>query len=119
MTKELFVGQKLRTLNDEFVTVMEIDNDIFIVKYRDVLYRRPISIVGVKLFIDEKEKELIISEEKSCRHCMVFISEECIGAHQICEFYKKAPIISADEKENWPIECDADRFRKRNFRWHK
>jgi len=53
----LYHGQKLLTKNGEEVTVKHIIEGILTVEYKGKLYERPLSIIGEKLFIKDKDKK--------------------------------------------------------------
>lgn len=68
------------------------------------------SYEDLKKFIEEARAAAESAEEdgdspvKSCKNCMLYRSEDCIGKKEICEFYRHAPTISKDEMDNWPKE---------------
>lgn len=51
LDNELFIGQKLRTLTNEFVIIVEIKENQITVRYKGKDYERDISIIGNKLFV--------------------------------------------------------------------
>ncbi len=131
MDRELYVGQRLRTITREFVTIKSIDFYTISIEYRGKIYNRPKDIVEKKLFIlpedkpreeieettrakkermeklrkkyQEKEKVSAVGHiEKSCKNCMDMRRGECFGRPQICEFFRYAPTITDKEKERWP-----------------
>lgn len=39
-----------------------------------------------------------------CKKCMVYKQEDCIGAKELCEFFKPSPEITKEEMDKWPKE---------------
>ena len=60
----LYHGQKLLTKNGEEVTVKHIIEGILTVEYKGKLYERPLSIIGEKLFIKDKDKKQKVKREE-------------------------------------------------------
>ena len=68
------------------------------------------SYEDLKALVEKMRNEARSAEEGdeppviSCKSCMLYRSEECIGQTEICEFYRHAPTVSKDEMEQWPQE---------------
>lgn len=99
--------QKLKTTTNEFVTIVKIEKDEIVVFYKGNLYRRNKNIIGEKLFVVEVAMVKPKSKRKTCNDCMLMRSEECVGAKEICEFFKYAPTIPKEEMVLWPTMGDA------------
>jgi hypothetical protein len=52
----LYHGQKLLTKNGEEVTVKHIIEGVLTVEYKGKLYKRPLNIIGEKLFVKDNDK---------------------------------------------------------------
>ena len=109
--KDIFINQKLRTLTNEFVTVVRFDGENIFVEYRGKTYRRSRSIIGKKLFILDEE-----NKTHTCANCMEMRRNECFGKKEICEYFRYALTISKKESENWPQYGDATKFRMKSGR---
>lgn len=99
--------QKLKTTTNEFATIVKIEKDEIVVFYKGNLYRRNKSIIGKKLFIADVVSDKIEVKSNTCNDCMLMRSEECVGAKEICEFFKYAPTIPKEEMQLWPTIGDA------------
>ena len=58
---------------------------------------------------DEERRQLLkkhVDEEieRSCNNCKLYIKEDCSGLNGLCDDYEYAPVITEDEKRNWPTE---------------
>ncbi len=126
MSLNLYIGQKLKTTTNEFVTIVKIGEKDIYVDYKGKIYKREKSIIGKKLFVIQNNAEdlsnhssnpitkSVVEIEKSCNSCMVLKRDECIGKKSICEYYKHSPSISKEEINNWPKFGDATYYRFTN-----
>lgn len=109
----LYIGQKLRCLNGEYVTIHKLFEDTIVVKYKEKLYSRPNDIIGQKLFILTKdihvclvtelnqEKEMPI-KEYTCNDCMLNKRGDCFGQIDLCNYFKPGPSLSKEELDSLP-----------------
>jgi len=127
MEPYIFVGQKLKTTTNEYVTITKIDRDFIYVYYKGYVHKREKSIIGKKLFIDEDDnakkettntaasttikKETSNNPSRSCSNCMSMKNGDCLGGKSICEFYRNSPSISQEEMASWPKYGDATYLR--------
>lgn len=133
MSVEIRVGQKLKTLKDDYATVEQVGETFIIVSYNGQKLKRDRSIVGTKLFVAEKviqaPERLQMTDgttprndeatcldfslpEKTCENCFLLRAEDCFGGKTICDLYRYAPSLSKAETDRWPKEADASRFRR-------
>ena len=124
------LGQSLRTTTNEYVTIEGVEGEYIFVCYRNKLYRRHKSIIGVKLFVCEsKEYANEMPDDKAyvsdknidndriviiecCDNCMEMRSGECAGSQGMCEFYRYCPSpLSKEQTADWPKYGDATYFR--------
>lgn len=108
--------QRLRTITNEFVTIVKIEENTITVRYKGKSHERPKNIIGRKLFVckedencDEPSTDKI--KKNTCDDCMMMRNGECFGAKEICEFFKYAPTISKEEMDSWPEYGDALSYR--------
>jgi hypothetical protein len=124
----IFLGQRLKTITNEYVTIEKIEDRYIYVSYKNKTYKREKNIIGKKLFIIQDEiknsadeafetpskgpsKDINSSSRETCKNCMEMRKGECIGKQSICEFFRYAPNISKEELDNWPKYGDATYFR--------
>lgn len=60
---KLFKGQNLMTSKGELVEIVKITSDTIRVKYNNRYYDRDISIVGVRLFVTQNDKNINLELE--------------------------------------------------------
>ena len=116
-----YLGQRLRTTTNEFVTVEGIDGDYIFVCYRNKMYKRDKGVIGTKLFVCEAQEEKVHEEPieneyativECCSNCMEMRSGECAGTQGMCDFYRYAPnILSKEKTVDWPKYGDATYYR--------
>ena len=77
MEANIRIGQKLRTLTDEYVTITSFDEKTMNVLYKGRTYNRQRSVIGDTLFIldEDLKKSKRITENKN-EECPVWIWEE-------------------------------------------
>ena len=61
MKENVYIGQKLKTLKDEYVTVEKIVQEFIFVNYDGKLCRKRWSAIGSELFVCEKENTVVLS----------------------------------------------------------
>lgn len=52
----------------------------------------------------------------SCKKCMLYRREDCVGDVQICDFFEQSPDISDEEIKSWPEYGDATNLRLHYWR---
>ncbi len=52
-----------------------------------------------------------MSDDKSCKNCMVMKRGECFGKKNICEDYRYSPRVTEEIKRTWPDYGDATAIR--------
>ena len=100
------IGQKLFTTTHETAIIEHTANDVLIIKYKDKYYRRPVSIVGNKLFTSS-DCSCDMKNNNTCNDCMVQRRGDCIGQMHICSFFRFAPTMTQSDRDNWPKYGDA------------
>ena len=112
MINKLYINHTLKTLTDEYVKILEIDDDSIVVEYKGKEYTRKKSIIGNKLFIIKEDLKVEEYEVKrSCDSCFYLKNESCFGRSNICEDYKHVVSISKEEAARWPKFGDATYYR--------
>ncbi|NCB42144.1 MAG: hypothetical protein EOM59_05945 [Clostridia bacterium] len=127
MEPYIFIGQKLKTTTNEYVTITKIDRDFIYVYYKGYVHKREKSIIGKKLFVIEDKKVKKETKDttttktkktkgsnkpgRSCNNCMKMKNGECLGGKSICKFYRNSPSISQEEMASWPKYGDATYLR--------
>lgn len=123
--EKMRIGQVLRTLTNETVKIVSITNSSICVCYRGKNYQRSKDVIGVTLFVmldvknendnrivprieleQEKNNKLVTHNEAkkiySCKNCMRYRREDCIGGDNTSKQFKYAPDFDQNEINNWP-----------------
>ena len=124
----LYVGLKLKTINNDFAEIIEIDEQKIIILYhrkKVIISKRTFYRYNIQEFIECEQKdntnkiEKKVSHDKpfieSCKNCMEWKKGDCMGCSEICSDYRPSPEISKEEMDRWPKEGDASYYRTHKF----
>ena len=130
----LYVGLKLRTINNDVAEIIEVNEQNIKLLYQGkkiTISKKQLYKCNIKLFVVDKPRENTHKVEKnnlhdtiedeskkfveSCKNCMEFKNGNCIGYGTICCDYRPSPEISKEEIARWPKEGDATYYRTRKF----
>lgn len=116
----LYVGQKIRSITNDLVEIVDIQGQKVKLLYKGKIYvlnKYLISKISKELFIVdntiENKKNINENSErcKSCKNCMEMKNGNCFGSSSICSDYRHSPEISKDEIDRWPKIGDASYYR--------
>ena len=97
--KNLKLGQVLFAGNGEKVTLKAIRENSIIVEYRYKMYKRPLNIIGEKLFVEPLKIY-------TCYDCFLQRGGTCFGKDVICNDFKYAPRMTESDHAYWPKYVD-------------